>query len=181
MKLVILGMPGAGKGTVAAYLERKFGWRHISTGDVLRTEVANESSLGKRVKNILESGKLVDDSLMTEIVKKAIEPLTSGFVLDGYPRTLRQCELLTSVTDLSKVIYLYVEQEVAIERLLNRSHSASVRRSDDTKQVIIERLALFQANNQAILDYYGRLNLLVKINGTASIETVHATVSRLLS
>lgn len=127
MNLVLMGPPGAGKGTQAKFIAEKAGIPHISTGDMLREEMASGSELGKRVKEIVNSGKLVDDSLMIEIVKERLskDDVAGGFILDGFPRTLAQSEKLDELMDsidkkIEYVLYVDVPEEVIVKRLSSR-------------------------------------------------------------
>ncbi len=172
MNILILGMPGAGKGTMSVYLEARFGWKHISTGDMLRTEITKASPLGKQVEAILASGQLVSDALMAEVVTVALKPLKQGFILDGYPRTLAQCTQLQTIVAITKVLYLNISEDIAIQRLLARAQAVAVQRSDDNRQVIIERLKLFNTNHAAILDFYENQGLLTEVVADGSITEV---------
>ncbi len=127
MNIVMLGPPGAGKGTQAKFISEKFAIPHISTGDMLREEMAAHSDLGKRVEEVIKSGKLVEDSLMIEIVKDRLSrsDVEKGFILDGYPRTLSQAESLDELLKLLKkrikyAIYVEVPENIIIERLSSR-------------------------------------------------------------
>ncbi len=127
MNIVMLGPPGAGKGTQAKFVSKKFGIPHISTGDMLREEMTAHSELGKRVEKVIKSGKLVEDSLMIEIVKDRLSQsdVEKGFILDGYPRTLSQAESLDELLELlgkeiNYAIYVEVPESIIIDRLSSR-------------------------------------------------------------
>ncbi|MEM4433203.1 MAG: nucleoside monophosphate kinase, partial [Desulfurococcaceae archaeon] len=122
MKAVIIGPPGAGKGSVAEYFKSKYCIPHLSTGDVFRAEISRETELGRIAKTYIDRGELVPDDIVIEIVKKTLSQmdLSRGVILDGYPRTLKQAEALDSFLEIDVAIYVYIPEEVAIERLSNR-------------------------------------------------------------
>jgi adenylate kinase len=123
--IIFIAPPAAGKGTQSDLLVRKHGYVHISTGDLLRNEVAAETELGKSIKEILSSGKLVSDEIVTELLKNKLSEVQKGFILDGYPRTVKQAEALTKIAEelnikLDVAIYLAVDERTAMERALGR-------------------------------------------------------------
>jgi len=170
-RLVLVGPPGAGKGTQATALSEKLNVPHISTGDLFRKNIAEETELGKRVKGILDSGKLVPDEITNQMLVERLEqPDTSdGFLLDGYPRNLGQAELLSKVLadsdqKLDAVVQLLVDEEALVQRLLARG------RSDDNEDVIRHRLHVYQSETAPLLDYYR--DLLVTVDGVGEIDEV---------
>ena len=170
-RLVLVGPPGAGKGTQATALSEKLGIPHISTGDLFRKHIADETELGQRVKHILDSGKLVPDEITNQMLVERLEqPDTGdGFLLDGYPRNIGQAELLSKVLadsdqKLDAVVQLQVDENVLVERLLARG------RSDDNEDVIRHRQHVYQSETAPLLDYYR--DLLVTVDGVGEVDEV---------
>lgn len=173
LRLLMFGPPGSGKGTQAAVLAEELAIPAISTGDMLRRAVAEGSQLGQRVESIMNSGALVDDETMAEVVRHRLqeEDAQRGFLLDGYPRTEGQAQTLAEILDdrgeqLSAVIFLDVPNEVLVQRALARQ------RADDKEEVIRERLRVYHSQTAPLLGYYRDLGLLRTVDGSHSIEAV---------
>ena len=193
MRIVLLGPPGAGKGTFAKYFSKKYCIPHISTGDIFRAEIEKGSELGKKAKEYIEKGLLVPDEIVIEIVRKRLsEPDTiNGFILDGFPRTITQAKALDEFTVIDVAIYIYVPIEVAVERLSSRyicprcgriynlkfnppkndmvcddDGTPLVRRRDDEPEVIRKRYEVYYQTFQPIIDYYSSKNILIKVDNT---------------
>jgi adenylate kinase len=168
----MLGPPNAGKGTQAAMLSSRLGAPAVSTGDMLRREADSGTPLGMRVKAIMDSGGLVDDATMAEVVRERLRQAdATGFVLDGYPRTLAQAETLAGIlevagTPLDAVLLITVPEEQLVRRGLARG------RSDDREEVIRERLRLYREKTEPLIGYYRRLGLLREIDGHRPVEEV---------
>lgn len=170
-RLVLVGPPGAGKGTQATALSEKLGIPHISTGDLFRKHIAEETELGQQVKHILDSGKLVPDEITNQmLVERLRQPDTGdGFLLDGYPRNIGQAELLSKVLadsdqKLDAVVQLQVDEDVLVQRLLARG------RSDDNEDVIRHRQHVYQSETAPLLDYYR--DQLVTLDGVGEVDEV---------
>jgi adenylate kinase len=170
-RLVLVGPPGAGKGTQATALSEKLGIPHISTGDLFRKHIAEETELGQQVKHILDSGKLVPDEITNQmLVERLGQPDTGdGFLLDGYPRNIGQAELLSKVLadsdqKLDAVVQLQVDEDVLVQRLLARG------RSDDNEDVIRHRQHVYQSETAPLLDYYR--DQLVTLDGVGEVDEV---------
>lgn len=170
-RLVLVGPPGAGKGTQATALSEKLGIPHISTGDLFRKNIAEETELGKQVKHMLDSGKLVPDEITNQMLVERLEqPDTEdGFLLDGFPRNIGQAELLAKVLadsdqKLDAVVQLEVEEDVVVRRLLVRG------RSDDNEDVVRHRQHVYQSETAPLLDYYR--DLLVTVDGVGEVDEV---------
>jgi adenylate kinase len=183
LNIIIFGPPGAGKGTQAEFIKEKYNLAHISTGDLLRAEVKNGSELGLKAKSVMESGKLVSDDLIVQIMEKFISENStkfSGFLFDGFPRNLAQCDILEGMftklnTKLSAVVSLNVPQDELIRRLLERAKIQG--RADDTQEVIESRLKEYESKTFPVIGFYEKNGKVISINGTGSIEEIAATIT----
>ena len=169
--ILFLGPPGAGKGTQASLISNSFSLLHLSTGELLRNEVKLGSNLGLKVEEIINSGELVSDELVLEIVKKNLNVNQNGWILDGYPRNLSQANSLNDVLKelnqpLEMVIYLDVDEEVLVERLLKRG------RSDDNESTIRKRLKIYNDTTQPLIGYYKKQNILEYIEGNRNLNQI---------
>ena len=176
-RLVLLGAPGSGKGTQAARLAIELGVPAISTGEMLRKAVAAGTELGGRVEAILESGALVDDQTMAEVVAVRLEQedAAAGYLLDGYPRTLEQAAALENIlaaqeSELDAVLFIDVPEAELVRRALARQ------RADDNEETIRKRLAVYRDKTEPLVGHYRDLGLLRKIDGYRSIEEVSAAI-----
>lgn len=201
MKLILFGPPGAGKGTQAKLLTEKLGLPHISTGDILRGEVKNDTDLGRQAKSYMDAGKLVPDSLVTEMVRKRMQApdLKKGFILDGYPRTEAQARSLDAILKegIDKAIYLATSEAVVVRRLSGRRvcpkcgtnyHMTNMapkkdmlcdecgvtlfQRPDDNEATVKNRLAVYLKESSAVLDYYRNQGKLEDVSGDLDCEEV---------
>ena len=186
MRLLILGPPGAGKGTQAARIAEHFGIPAISTGDIFRANIKNETELGLQVKSILASGGFVSDEVTNAIVadRLAQDDCQAGFLLDGYPRTLPQVaaldELLASKGQtLEHVLELTVDEDAVVQRLLKRA--AVEGRADDTEDVIRERMAIYHRETRPLSEAYAERGLLVEVDGEGPMDEVFDRIVRALS
>jgi adenylate kinase len=177
-RVVFLGPPGSGKGTQATALARELGIPAISTGDMLREAVANGSELGRRVRRIMESGELVGDDLMAEVVTERLaQPDTdSGFLLDGYPRTASQAETLRGILEaedstLDHVVFIAVPEEELVRRAILRQRGA-----DDKEDVVRERLRVYREKTEPLVDYYRGMGLLRHIDGNRPVDDVRHSI-----
>tara|TARA_B100000575_G_scaffold253092_1_gene221472 strand:+ start:30 stop:578 length:549 start_codon:yes stop_codon:yes gene_type:complete len=169
--LLFLGPPGAGKGTQAALISKSNSYLHLSTGELLRYEVDKKTTLGIQIKEIINSGKLVKDELVLEIVKQNLALSKQGWILDGYPRNISQADSLTQVLDelnqpLEKVFYLNLDEEILVKRLINRG------RTDDNEKIIRTRLEIYKETTQPLIDYYKNLNILEYIDGDRDLKII---------
>jgi adenylate kinase len=177
MRLIILGPPGAGKGTQAARIAEHLGIPAISTGDIFRANIKNETPLGLQVKEILASGGYVSDDVTNAIVEDRLaqDDCARGFLLDGYPRTLAQVEALDGMlaahgATLDHVLELTVDDDAVVARLLKRAESEG--RADDTEEVIRERMAIYHRETKPLSDTYRAHGLLVEVDGLGQVDEV---------
>jgi adenylate kinase len=177
MRLIILGPPGAGKGTQASRIAEHHGIPAISTGDIFRENIKNETELGLQVKEVLASGGYVGDDITNAIVEDRLaqDDCARGFLLDGYPRTLAQVEALDGIlaargTALDHVLELTVDDEVVVGRLLKRAELEG--RVDDTEEVIRERMAIYHRQTKPLSDTYRERGLLVEVDGLGDVDVV---------
>jgi adenylate kinase len=183
MRLIILGPPGAGKGTQAAKIVEGFGIPQLSTGDMLREAVELGTKTGLHAKEIMQRGDLVPDDLVVAVVADRLdEPdAANGFILDGFPRTLSQAEALDDELyrrgiKLDAVLELKVDESVLVERVRTRAEQMAERgepvRSDDTPEVCERRLDVYRAQTAPVVEHYQSLGMLVSIDGLQPIEAV---------
>ncbi|MGH3094288.1 MAG: adenylate kinase [Gaiellaceae bacterium] len=187
LDIVILGPPGAGKGTQGKLIAADAGIPHVNTGDMFRAECAAGTDLGERVQSILDAGDLVPDALTIEVVRARLdqEDTARGFVLDGFPRTLAQAEALDRVLaeidrgELSVVLDFQLPDRIAVERLLGRA--AVEGRSDDTPDRIEHRLHVYHEQSEPVVEYYRLRGILVGIHADRSVEEVFSEVQQVLA
>lgn len=180
--LILFGPPGSGKGTQSEKLIEKFGWIHLSTGDLLRKEIANETRLGLEAKSFMDKGQLVPDEVVIGMIGSALDanPAAKGFLFDGFPRTVAQAEALDNLlagkgSEITLVLALEVGQEELVARLLNRGKTSS--RSDDRDEnVIRKRLVEYDNKTAQVADYYAQFGKVAKIKGEGSIEEIFGSL-----
>jgi len=183
-KIVLLGPPGSGKGTQAKRLAEKFGYLHLSTGDMLREEVKNGTELGRQAQAVMEKGELVPDALIIAMIKSRLDSTGDGVILDGFPRTVAQAEALDNMlTDngqaIDRSLLVDVSDEEVTQRLLGRAKIEG--RSDDTPDVIANRLGVYKRQTEPIVSYYSDKNLLTRVNGEQDIEQVFADLEAIIA
>ena len=181
MRLLIMGPQGVGKGTQAAKLAEHFGIPAISTGDIFRYNLKNQTELGKQAQAFIDKGELVPDELTNSIVKDrlAMDDAQGGWILDGYPRNASQVEALDTMleelgTPLDAVVALDADHDVLMERLMKRAEIEG--RADDTPEVIAKRLEVYAAETAPLLNIYADRGALVKINGVGDIDAIQANI-----
>lgn len=201
MKLILLGPPGAGKGTQAEKIAEEYSLAHISTGDMLRAEIALKTPLGIKAKELMDYGNLVPDDIINSMVASRIkqDDCVNGFLLDGYPRNIAQAEALRAHVDIDAVLDIDVDPEILILRIASRrvcpkcNHAQSVapgeaeicarcasplmHRDDDNPESIRHRLEVYYRQTYPLIEYYRAAGLLIPIDGSKSIDQVGQEIS----
>ena len=192
MRLILLGPPGAGKGTQAQRLVEKYGIPQLSTGDMLRAAVQAGTEVGKRAKAVMDAGELVSDAIVNAIVAERIDQpdCANGFILDGYPRTLVQADAVESMLaargiGLDAVIEFVVDDKALVGRIVKRAEDAKAAgqpvRKDDNPVVFEERLREYYKKTAPLIGYYYAKRTLKSVDGMAGIDTVTAEIEALLT
>lgn len=183
MNIILLGPPGAGKGTQAQILEKEYGLKQISTGDMLRAEMAAGTPLGLNVKSIVESGQFVPDPVMIDLIKsRTLQPdCAHGFILDGFPRTESQAEALDTMLasrgmKIDAVLLLEVDVEQIVARLAERRAPDGSRRADDEPDTVRRRIQVYRDQTAPILPYYENAGRLRRIDGMQDVHDVHEAI-----
>lgn len=213
MKLVLLGPPGAGKGTQSVILAKQYSVPHISTGDILREAVKNGTDLGAKAKSYMDKGELVPDDVVIGIVAERLKTADckSGFLLDGFPRTLKQAEGLDAAlkrigSEIDLVLYFETSEQVAITRLTGRRvckkcgfnyHIKNIppkkagicdkcggelfQRPDDTEKTVRNRLVVYEQQTKPLIDYYTKQGVLKKVSGDLDVQELNGVLSKIFS
>ena len=182
LNIALFGPPGAGKGTQSEFLIKKYNLYYISTGDLLRKEMAGKTRLGLEAQSIIAAGGLVSDEIIVQIIEKTItdNPGSNGFLFDGFPRTYIQAYILEGLmlklhTSLNSLISLEVSEEESVRRLMNRGITSG--RSDDNETVIRNRLREYNQKTLPVLQFYRDKGIYIAVDGTAGIEAVHDQIT----
>ena len=178
--IVIFGAPGAGKGTQSDFIVEKYNLTHISTGDLLRKEIADKTPLGLRIKSIMDAGQLVSDDIVVEMIDNAIARDTKGILFDGFPRTVAQAETLDRLLakhgrTLTCMVRLDVPREELIRRMLERAKVSG--RSDDNEETIKNRLVEYENKTLPVASYYEKQGKAVAINGLGDIQRISQDIA----
>ena len=181
--LILFGPPGSGKGTQSEKIIEKFHLVHLSTGDLLRSQIAHQTALGLEAKKLMDKGQLVPDEVVVGMISTALEenPQAKGFLFDGFPRTAAQAEALDSLLEIKKtpvkvMLALDVSEDELVKRILKRGQSSG--RSDDTDETIIAaRVAEYKNKTEAVADYYRKSDKVVMVPGEGSIDEIFARLS----
>ena len=213
MRLVLLGPPGVGKGTQASAIVEKYKIPHISTGDIFRANIKEGTELGKEAKSYMDKGHLVPDELVVSIVKDRLthEDCKEGFLLDGFPRTLKQADALDKELSemgiaLDKVLNIEADKDVLVERVIGRRICKScgatyhikfnpskvenvcdidggelLQRDDDTEETVTTRIDVYNKETQPLIKYYGDKNIILNLEGTRPIKDIFETIVNALS
>lgn len=207
MKLIFIGPPGVGKGTYASSISKIYGIPHISTGDMIRNEIKRRTELGLKIKRYVDSGELVPDKIVIEMVGKRLgeNDCKRGFILDGFPRTLNQAKALDKITSIDLVLKFEAPVEVIIERISGRRicqrcgaiyhikymppkidgicdkcGGPLIQRKDDTPEVVLHRLKVYKKQFTPIIKYYREKNLIVEVYAGDSAEIVIPRIVKIL-
>ena len=181
--LILFGPPGSGKGTQSEKLIVKYGLKHLSTGDLLRSEITQQTPLGIEAKKIMDKGDLVPDEVVIGMISSALDsnPEAKGFLFDGFPRTAAQAEALDRLLELKKtsikvMLALEVSEEELVRRLLKRGETSD--RSDDTNENVIRaRIAVYHSKTSVVADYYRNFNKVVILKGEGTVEEIFSRIS----
>lgn len=185
LNLILFGPPGAGKGTHSLKLVEKFQLAHISTGDIFRSEITNKTELGLKAQSYMDKGQLVPDEIVLDMLFSVMDRYKNakGFVFDGFPRTIVQAEKFDEMLNarsmpVSLVISLDVNDEELVKRLVKRGIESG--RSDDTEEVIRQRLEVYNKQTKPLLDYYHKKNLLRSVHGIGTIDEIFESVCEII-
>ncbi len=201
MKLILLGAPGSGKGTQAKKLSKHFGLVHISTGDIIRENIKNRTKIGIEAEKLINDGNLVPDDVVIEMVANYLKQdhVRNNFVLDGFPRTVKQAEALDNISEIDKVILIDTDLDETTRRILNRKTCPKCgksysnlefcpncnikleRRDDDNEQTIKNRFKVYINETLPVVEYYKKNHLLNTVNGNNSIEQVFGEINNILN
>lgn len=179
--IVIFGAPGSGKGTQSDLLVKKYGFKHISTGDVLRNEIKHGTKLGDTAKSYIDKGQLIPDSLMIDILAATYDALCpcEGIIFDGFPRTIAQAEALKEMlakrgTEVTGMLELNVPEEMLVERLVNRGKTSG--RADDNEETIKQRLNVYHAQTTPLISWYEKEGKRHAVKGFGPLEEINAAL-----
>ena len=180
--IILFGPPGSGKGTQSEKLIEKYGLKHLSTGDVLRSEIARQTPLGLEAKNLMDKGQLVPDEVVIGMISSALEanPDAKGFLFDGFPRTTAQSEALDKLlklkqTEIGVLLAMEVSEEELVKRLLNRGLTSG--RSDDNNETVIRaRIVEYKDKTTVVANYYSQFDKVVTIKGEGTVEEIFSAL-----
>ncbi len=178
LNLILFGPPGSGKGTQSEKLIAKYGLKHLSTGDLLRSEISQKTPLGLEAKNLMDKGQLVPDAVVIGMISSALEtnPDAKGFLFDGFPRTSAQAEALDNLlelkgTSINTMLAMQVSEEELVSRLLKRGQTSG-RSDDNNENVIRARIAEYHNKTAAVADYYTKFDKVVLVKGEGSVDEI---------
>ncbi|MFN3298749.1 MAG: adenylate kinase [Sediminibacterium sp.] len=180
--IILFGPPGSGKGTQSEKLIEKYGLKHLSTGDLLRSEIARQTPLGLEAKNLMDKGQLVPDEVVIGMISSALEanPDAKGFLFDGFPRTTAQSEALDKLlklkqTEIGVLLAMEVSEEELVKRLLNRGLTSG--RSDDNNETVIRaRIVEYKDKTTVVANYYSQFDKVVNIKGEGTVEEIFSAL-----
>ncbi|MFT4565980.1 MAG: adenylate kinase [Saprospiraceae bacterium] len=186
INLILFGPPGSGKGTQAKILEEKYGLLQVSTGDLFRYELGNNTPLGQEARTYMDKGRLVPDAVTVAMLKNKLEmhPDVRGYILDGFPRTIAQSKALDTLLQdrgetVSQLIALVVEEDEIVNRLLERGKTSG-RADDANEEVIRNRIAVYKKETSPVYNYYEKQTLSIEISGLGDIDDIYKRLSTLI-
>ena len=186
MNIVIFGPPGAGKGTQSNFIVNKFNLHQLSTGDLLRKEIKDQTKLGSEISSIINSGNLVSDQIVSDLIEKYISNsiYKNSLIFDGYPRNLNQAKNLNDLLKkyeqkIGIVLKLSVSLDTVKKRITERR--SLEKRPDDTEEIAIKRYETYEKSTKPVIEYYEKLNLLKVVNGESPIDEINAEISALIN
>lgn len=169
--LIIIGLPGCGKGTQAKRIAERFDLKHVTTGQLLRNEANKNSELGRKIDGLMKTGELFPDELVNTILLENIP--SDNFILDGYPRKLSQVNV---IKDIDLVINIKISEEEAVKRIVNRNEG----RSDDNSETAVKRIKAFNEETQKVIEHYEKENKLINVDGNKSIDDVFIEIEKII-
>ena len=182
--LILFGPPGSGKGTQSEKLLSRYNFKHLSTGDLLRSEIQNQTPLGLEAKNLMDKGHLVPDEVVIAMISSALDanPNTKGFLFDGFPRTSNQAEALDNLLELKKtqidvMLALEVSEEELVKRLLKRGETSG-RIDDNNDMVVRERILEYHRKTAPVAEHYKRANKVVIVKGEGTVDEIFAALCK---
>jgi len=186
LNIIICGAPGCGKGTQSDLIVKKYKLKHLSTGDLLRKEIAEKTELGKTAESYISQGQLVPDTMIIDILSKNVdnqEEGSNGIILDGFPRTVAQAEALEVMLkklnkEITTLIDVKVDEEDLINRLITRGQTSG--RSDDNLETIQKRLTVYQTQTAPVNDFYKKLNKYTSVDGMGTIDDIFGRISTVI-
>ena len=206
MNILLIGIQGCGKGTQAKILEENFGWKHITTGNLLRESIENKTELGLAAKKFMDAGELVPDKYVFQIVEDALAKVEKGTILDGFPRNMEQLEYLEKNFTIDKVVLLELSDEKALERVSSRRNCVDckkdynllynkpkvdgicdicggkiVQRDDDHEAAILKRIEKFHNDTSDVISYFSNDGKLIRINADAPIDIIQKNIIKALN
>ena len=183
MQLILFGPPGAGKGTQAQLIQEHYNIPQLSTGDMFRAAIKNQTELGKEVKSILDAGELVPDEKVVELVAETIRQpeYENGYILDGFPRTIKQSEMYDEILKADgKQLNAFISLEVPQQELIDRISSRGEGREDDTPEKIKVRLDVYENETAPVKEYYRKQGKLFEIDGVGTVEEIQQRIRNVL-
>lgn len=208
VRIILFGAPGSGKGTQGDLLEERYGYKKVSTGDLVRAEVKAQSELGKTIKAIMDKGDLVSDDIIIKMVKNRVEQrdISTGYIMDGFPRTLDQAKELSQLgVDREIVIFLKVDEDAVVERLVSRLTCRNCggifniknkppkregicdecggkleRRKDDNEETIRNRISVYKEQTEPVIGYYRNRGLLYEVDADRTVDEIFADIKRII-
>jgi len=205
MNIVLIGVQGSGKGTQAEILAEKFGWKHINIGEIFRENIEQKTALGLEAQSYIDKGELVPDKLVFQLIESVLKNSRNGFVLDGFPRNMKQAEYLTEHFRIDKVILLDLSDNTAVKRLTSRRVCENcgavynllfkkpkvegicdicggklIQRKDDTEEVISKRIEKFHQETGKVITFFKSKNMLEKVNGEQNLQAINREIEEIL-